>query len=144
MKYSPGPEGHTERWTGPSDCHYAVEEHQPQMRRVVATGSVHEYSEICDEQAANSNPCVPVEEGVVPEFTIEIRYQTGDQGLVYPNNQSGWKYTITWTDKRGHDNCERGWGHSTRDIAKEEAEGRCAELAKAMTLAEKYTYTPEI
>jgi hypothetical protein len=102
----------------------------------------HDWEESCDRAPV----CKPVEEGksmsAVPEFTIELRYQTGST-VNGPAGQPGWKYTINWYSGVALQ-IERGYGYHTRDGAKAGAEVRATAIAKSLLPAERYTYTPEV
>ena len=84
-----------------------------------------------------------------PEFDIEIRYWTTEDGLNRGRFKVGWRYVIQWViperqDSGGQQRVESLYGFVNHHKAKQAAEYRATQIAQGYKPVEKYKFTPEV
>lgn len=85
----------------------------------------------------------------VPEFTISLKWQPGDEtaGIfdVKPSRKRGWRWILRWTDPAsGETRVRTGYGFGTEQQARNAAELKAIEIAKAQQPEKVYKFTPEV
>jgi hypothetical protein len=83
-----------------------------------------------------------------PEFTISVKWQPGaDPGvfLAKASHQRGWRWILRWTDPAsGKTELRSGYGFNTARKARDAAELKATEIAKAQQPEKVYKFRPEV